>query len=269
MASSTDRVFPALLKYWRHHRGMSQLDLGLAAEVSARHLSFLETGRSGPSPEMILLLCDVLDVPLRDRNAMLRSAGFDAHYPETPVDELLTGPLGNAIDTMFASHEPNPVMLVDRHYDIVRTNHSGFVLATHFVGDADDINLLTALFDPAIGGRVIENWNQVARTTLRRLQREILHQPEDIRLRALLDDVLAQPAVDPSWRTPSLGHAEEPFVPVILALEGLPRMSFLTTVTAFTAPQNVALDELMIETWFPSDAATAAACVEYLGAGLD
>ena len=165
-----ERVFAALLKYWRNHRGMSQLDLSLVAEVSARHISFLETGRSNPSPEMVLLLASTLDVPMRDTNAMLRAAGFSEHYPEPSTAGLLDGPLGMAVATMLDHHEPFPMMVVDRLYNVVRTNDSAiklFALADVDVeaAEPESVNVLRLLFDPA-SREMIGEWNQTAGTCL-------------------------------------------------------------------------------------------------------
>ena len=147
-----ERVFPALLKYWRGQRGMSQLDLSLAAEVSARHISFLETARSRPSVEMVLTLAETLDVPLRNRNELLRAAGFGARYPEPGIDALLAGPLGITIETMAAHHEPFPLIVIDRTYRVLRLNGAAraLIALTGADPDADDLNLVRLVVDPAV-----------------------------------------------------------------------------------------------------------------------
>ena len=110
-------VFPALLKHWRTRRGLSQLDLAIAADVSARHVSFLETGRAQPSREMVLRLGATLNMPLRDQNAMLRAAGFEDEFPEPSVQDGLPAPIAQAIERMLAVHDPYPMILLDRRYE--------------------------------------------------------------------------------------------------------------------------------------------------------
>lgn len=257
----SERLFPALLKYWRGQRGLSQLDLGLAADVSARHISFLETGRSGPSIEMVLLLGEVLDVPLRDRNEMLRAGGYEATFPEPAVDELLVGPLRDVVDTMLAGHEPFPMIVVDRLYNMVLANTAAMHLSAMFIEpDATDTNMMRLVFGSDASRQRIVNWEEVASNMLRRLQRESLRSPQDEALRALHDEFIASPATPAEWRTLALADAAEPFLTVRLQADHRKELSFLTTITAFNAPQNVTLDEIRIESWFPTDDATRDWC---------
>lgn len=177
--TESDGVFRALLRSWRSQRGMSQLDLGLTAEVSARHISFLETGRSRPSIEMVHLLAEVLDVPLRDRNEMLRAAGFAAHYDEPSVSDLLGGPVGVAVESILEHAEPFPLMVFDRAYDLVTGNRSAtqlFALVGIDLGGGP--NLLRIAFDPVLR-EFIEDWETLAGTMLLRAQRELMHRPGD------------------------------------------------------------------------------------------
>ncbi len=265
--SSRERVFAALLKYWRAHRGMSQLDLSLAAEVSARHISFLETGRSNPSPEMVLVLAQALDVPMRDTNELLRAAGFGTRYAEPSVEELLLGPLGDAVDTMLNHHEPFPMMVVDRLYNVIRTNRSGRQLFALADVDLDavepgEVNVLRLLFDPA-SREMIGDWEQAACTILRRLQREAFHRPNDQSMGELLDDLLKTPGIPDDWRNHDLAALEEPMLGVQFRAGDL-SLNFLTTITEFNAPQNVTLEELRIESYFPLDDETRALCATLL-----
>lgn len=264
-----ERVFAALLRYWRRGRGLSQLDLALTADVSTRHISFLETARSKPSVEMVRLLAEALDIPLRNRNDLLRAAGFAAEYPEPEVTTLLAGPLGKAIETMGAHHEPYPMMVINGQYDVVRVNHAGRQVlqlagVEHAPGDdAVPVNLLRIMFDPEIRA-LFANWESAAANILRRLQREVLQRPQDEALAELLAELLADDAVPSSWRQPDPSIADEPMLVLRFSL-GTMELGFLTTITAFNAPQNVTLDELRIESWFPEDDATAAACATMFG----
>lgn len=257
----SDGTFRALLRFWRSQRGMSQLDLGLAADVSARHISFLETGRSRPSVEMVGLLSEVLDVPLRSRNELLRAAGFDPGHPEPTMDELLAGPLGLAIDTMLEHSEPYPMMVVDRWYRLWRINTAGRrLLALAGVDLGDDqaagagANMLGVLFDPSLK-TLISNWDEVAGEILRRLQRSALRQPDDERLAELLAELLEVPGLPAGWRVPDLSEPSEPVISMKVNIGDL-SLRLLTTITAFHAPNNVTLDELQIETYLPLDDAT-------------
>jgi len=265
----TDRVFPALLKHWRGGRGMSQLDLALSADVSARHISFLETGRSGPSVEMVRLLAEALDIPLRSRNDLLRAAGFAGEYPEPDISTLLGGQLGAAVDTMGAHHEPYPMMVTDGHYNVVRANVAGTrilqlvgVELPDKSGD-EEVNLLRMMFAPDVQP-MFANWDAVGGDVLRRLQREVLQRPHDADLAALFDELLASSAVPAVWRQPDPTTGGDPTL-VLRFQFGDQSLAFLTTMTQFNAPQSVTLDELRIESWFPLDSETDAACVALLG----
>jgi len=234
---------------------MSQLDLGLTAEVSTRHISFLETGRSMPSIEMVLLLAETLDVPLRDRNELLRSAGFDTRYPEPAIGELLDGPLGAVVDTMLAHHEPFPMMLVDRLYNVVRVNGGGRAfLEIAGIVDPVGVNLLRRLFDQPMRDLIV-NWDEVASDALRRLQRDSLQRPNDDAMSDLLSQLLDAPDVPDHWRNPDLLKSSDPMV-TLRTTVGETELAFLATITTFSAPSNVTLDELQIESYLPVDDGT-------------
>ncbi len=253
--AESDGVFRALLRSWRHQRGMSQLDLGITAEVSARHISFLETGRSKPSVEMVLLLAEVLDVPLRDRNEMLRAAGFAAYYDELDVSELLNGPIGLAVDSILEHNEPFPLMVFDRSYDVIKANRSATQLFGLVGLDlSGGANLLRLAFDPALR-EFIDEWEALAGTLLRRAQREAMHRPNDEKLADLVAELIAAPDVPDDWRQPDLTEASGPVVPLRFRL-GDVRLALLGMVTSFSAPSNVTLDELQIESWIPMDEQT-------------
>lgn len=256
-------LFPALLKHWRRQRGLSQLDLALIADVSARHVSFLETGRSTPSPEMVLRLAAALAVPLRQANAMLRAAGHDPRYDEGGT-ELPAGVV-EAIALLKAHHDPFPLVVVDRTYDVLDANLGALAVLGALLGDqagsVDDepLNLARLTFAPDGASRALVNFDEVGRELLWRIQREVLADPDDGEMQALLDDLLALPTVDPAWREADLAVPSEPALTMHLRTDDLD-LRFLTTITSFQAPQNVAVEHLRIETWFPADDATAAAC---------
>jgi len=264
-------LFPALLRYWRRRRGLSQLDLALAADVSARHLSFLETGRSRPSPEMVVQLGTTLGLSLRHVDAMLCAAG---HQPlHGLATDALPASVLEALRLLAEHHEPFPLIVVDRTYQVLDANRgAAAVLGAVLAGpDADPpdrasvagrgLNLARLTFDPAGAHPYIANVDVVGRELLWRLHREVLADPDHVELRELLDEVLEMPTVDPAWRQVDLAAPSDPAL-VLHLRRGSLELRFLTTVTAFQAPQNVAVEDLRIETWFPVDEATAAACRE-------
>ena len=187
-----DRAFPALLKFWRGHRGLSQLDLALTADVSSRHISFLETGRSRPSEQMVRWLAEAMDVPLRDRNEILVAAGFPPQYPEPDVSESLEGPVGLALQMMLDHHEPFPMLVIDRCYRLVTANTAARgLLGAVGIDQAEAVNLLESMFKPAVRSLVVD-WEVTAGQILRRLQRESLHRPQDTELADLLAGLVDQ-----------------------------------------------------------------------------
>lgn len=256
------KLFSALLKYWRSARGMSQLDLALAADVSARHVSFLESGRARPSEGMLLRLMATLGLPLRDQNAMLRAASFAPRFAEPALDAVDPS-IDFAVTRMLAQQEPFPMVAMNLAYDVLRTNGAAQRVFSHFVADATRLpaalNLYALVFDPQLARPFIQNWPQVGQHMLARLHREALGHPNDARLWALLEQVLAFPDIPRAWRQPDFSAASGPAFSLVLA-RGPLRLQFFMVVTAFAAPQQVTLDELRLESYFPADAATRVAC---------
>ncbi len=262
-------LFPALLKHWRSRRGSSQLDLALAADVSSRHVSFLETGRSAPSAAMVLKLAAALDVPLRHVNEMLHAAGLEPAYPE-PSPEHLPPEVRGALELMKAHHEPFPLVVVDRAYTVLDLNRGAGALFGRLLGkpaDEGPMNLLRLVFDPNGARPVITNFEEVGRALLWRAHREVLDDPGGP-LRSVLDAVLAMPTVDDRWRDVDLSVPASPALVVHLEAGPL-ALRFLTMMTRFQAPQSILLDEIRIETWFPADEATKAACDDLTRRGPD
>lgn len=262
-------LFPALLKHWRRQRGWSQLDLALVADVSSRHISFLETGRSTASAPMVMRLATALDVPLRHVNGLLRAAGHEAAYPEAEPGDQLPDEIQATLDLLGQHHDPFPLLVIDRKYDVLQYNRGAAVLlraaAPNLVDpETQTVNLLRLTFDPEGARRTIVNFEELARDLLWRLQREVLAQPDDNPVRELLDEILAMPTVAEDWRHADLTVPSSPTIRLHLKT-GPFDLKFLTLITAFQTPQTVALDELRIETWLPCDAATAEACKALVG----
>lgn len=256
------RLFSALLKYWRGRRGLSQLDLALHAGVSARHLSFLESGRAQPSEPMALRLLDALDVPLRDRNEALRAAGFEARFPE-PSLAAIPAAIEEAIGRMMAAQEPYPLTVISPEANVLRSNRAASRLFQRFIAEPaalePPINMFSLVFDPRLMRPFISNWPSVARQMLVRLHRESLQRGGDERLGALAKHVLAFPDVPKAWHGPAFTEEVDPVFSVQLR-RGEVTLAFFTTITTFSSPRMVTLDELRIESSFPLDDATRRFC---------
>jgi len=260
---SSGRLFPALLKYWRNMRGLSQLDLGLAADVSARHISFLETGRAKPSSDMLLVLATTLQIPLREQNSLLRAAGFTIRYDEPKLESLANSPVGKALGYMLHSHDPYPMVAMDWKYDLIKTNQSADKILQLFVAEPQNINtpinLLEMIFNPKLCRPFIVEWEKTAQIMLSRLHRESLTRNHDESLKLLLDKLLSFPNVPTKWRQPDFSGDCDPTLTLKL-LKGEWKFSFLMTMTSFSAPQNITIEELLIESYFPLDIETELAC---------
>lgn len=272
MTKDTDTtigLFPALLKYWRGSRGLSQLDLSLAADVSARHVSFLETGRAKPSKEMLLNLANVLNVPLRDQNLMLDAAGFEAVYEEPSLENLLDGPLGLVLQEMLDKQEPYPLVVLNSAYDVVRMNQAAALFVAKFSANPqliqDNMNIYKAVFHPEMIRPNISNWEELAQTMLSTLYRTSLLNSHDKRLKRLLDEVLSYPGVSKNWCILNPSISIEPTVSFDIKAQGV-RLSFISSVTKFNAPKNISVEELAFESFFPLDDDTKRYCYESLAA---
>ena len=251
-----------LLKQWRRLRRMSQLDLALAAEASSRHLSFVETGRARPSREMVLRLAEALDLPLRERNALLTAAGYATLYRESTLTDASMSQVRKALDLMLAKHEPYPALVVSRRYDLMMANQGAArLMATLGVsarGDEGPLNVLRALFDPEGIRPFVANWEEVARALLERGRREAVATGGDQAMAELTEELLAYPGVPEAWRAaPDLEAELPPVLNVVFAGDDL-KLTWFSTIATFGTPQDVTLQELHIECFFPADAATEA-----------
>jgi transcriptional regulator with XRE-family HTH domain len=251
--------FGSLLRAWRQTRKMSQLDLALAAEVSARHLSFLETGRSQPSRDMVLALADVLEVPLRERNAMLTAAGFAHGYRESDLDAPEMAPVKRALEFLLAHHDPYPAVVCDRAWDVRLQNAAATRLMLALIEPAHlaaPVNAMRTLFDPRGLRPYIVNWDELAAVMVQRLHREALARPDDADAAALLAFALAGD-IPTGWRTLDLGAVPAPIVPIHLRKGGL-ELRLFSALTSLGTPVDVTAQELRIETFFAADEATDA-----------
>jgi len=256
-------TFGVQLRSWRLARRVSQEQLAARAGVSARHLSFVENGRSQPSREVVLALAGALDVPLRERNALLTAAGFAAAYRASPLDGEELSHLRRAIDHVLAQQEPYGAIVVDGQWNILRMNRGAERLFVHFPpttadGLAAARNLVLGTVHPGALRPYLVNWLDVAGLLVARLHREVAARPADEDLRRLLASVLAQPDVPGEWRVPAPGRGAAPFVTVHLRAGAL-ELRLFTMLTSIGTPVDVTAEELHIESYFPADDATEAA----------
>lgn len=245
----------ALIAYWRNERRMSQLALATEAEVSARHLSFVESGRSNPSREMVLLLARALDVPLRERNRLLDAAGFAAAYRETSLDAPQLAAVSRALDAILDQHRPFPAVVLDRMWNILRANSCAerffaFLLAGQTPPAPP--NVLRLIFHPNGLRPHVANWEHVAAALIQRVHREAVGQHVDDDVRALVAEVLAYPDVPAAWRHPELGTDLLPIIPVHFVRDGR-QFSYFSTVTTLGTPVDVTAQETRLECFFPVD----------------
>ena len=251
----------ALLREWRAARRLSQLDLALGAGLSTRHLSYVETGKAQPSRDTIARLADALEMPLRERNALLMAAGFAPKYPETALATPEMTQVRRAIEFILAQQEPYPAFVLNRRWDVLMANRAavrvnGFVMRGRASAHQ---NMIRQIFDPDDLRPAVANWEEVAGDLIRHLHDEVAASPTDAAARALLDEVLAYPGVPSHWRTRELGTAPSPLLTTILRRDEH-EFRFFSTITTFGTPRDVTIDELHIECCFPVDDATTELC---------
>ncbi|WP_149195083.1 helix-turn-helix domain-containing protein [Luteimonas suaedae] len=249
-----------LLREWRAARHLSQLDLALEAGMSARHLSCIESGKSRASREAVTRLADALDMPLRERNALLVAAGYAPMHPESGLGTPALEPVQRAIDFILEQQEPYPAYVINRHWDVLMANRAAMNVNRFLLGrDSAHDNMLRQFFDPAdLRSRVV-NWEEIAGDLLRHLHGRIAATPSDGVARALLDEVLAHPGVPVRWRRREVDHAPSLLLTSVFRRDDT-ELRFFSTMTTFATPRDVTLDELCIECCFPDDEATAAFC---------
>ncbi len=255
-----DPPFGDILRQWRQRRALSQLALSVDAEISQRHLSFLESGRSAPSREMVLRLAEQLDVPLRERNLMLSAAGFAPVYRERSAGDPDMAAARRAVSAILTAHEPVPALAVDRHWTLAEANGAVGPLLSGVASKllAAPANVLRLSLHPDGLARRIENYREWRAHILARLDRQI-ELTADAVLAGLRDELAAYPV--PAGSRPWRGGAPAVSaiaIPLVL-YSGAARLSFLSTTTVFGTALDIALAELSLEAFYPADASTAAA----------
>lgn len=247
-----------LLRQWRERRRLSQMDLALQAEISTRHLSFVETGRSRPSRDLILHLAEELDLPLRDRNRLLLAAGYAPVYAERALDSPQMASVLAAVRRLLAGHEPYPAVVVDRDWNLVEANASAALLTAGVAPAllAPPVNVLRVSLHPEGMAPRIVNLGEWRAHLLGRLRRQVAV-TADPTLAQLYDELRAYPCDQPE-PTIELPGPGDIVVPLRLRHEGR-ELAFFSTVATFGTPLDITVAELAIEAFFPADAETAAA----------
>jgi transcriptional regulator with XRE-family HTH domain len=257
------------LREWRRRRRLTQLELATAADISARHLCFVETGRAKPSREMLLRLAEQLQVPLRDRNALLNAAGFASRFTEHPLAGTGFDVVRRAIDAVLSGHEPYPAFAVDRHWTLMASN-GGF---KPFIGAMDaallepPVNVLRLTLHPRGLGRRLPNYRQWRAHVLDKLSSQISASADPV-LIDLLNELRGYPF--PEGSVDDLGSAVHEewhrlVVPFQLMTES-GTLSFYSTTTIFGTPIDITLSEISIESFYPADTATVNALLEVAAA---
>lgn len=270
-ASAVDKGVGPLLRGWREQRRVSQLELALRADSSARHISFVETGRSRPSEEMVLRLAEHLDVPVRDRNALLLAAGYAPRYPETPLDDPALDALREGVERLIQGYEPYPAFVVDATYNVVAANR-GIAMLLDTVPEhllAPPLNAMRLTLHPEGLAPRIRNLREWRGHLLAQMERDIALRRSEA-LRALYEEVAAYPY--PAEGSPGIENESEnesdegpgetvPYFALPMQIEHDGRvLSFISSISTFNTPMDVTVAELAIETLLPADPAT----VKYL-----
>jgi transcriptional regulator with XRE-family HTH domain len=247
-----------LLREWRRRRNVSQFQLAAGSAVSARHLSFIETGRARPSREMVLHLADRLEMPLRDRNRLLLAAGFAPAYGERSLDDEEMTPVREALERFLAAHEPYPALVLDRHWNLVLANAAVAPLVEDIAPALLEppANALRATLHPEGMAPRILNFDEWSGHLVHRLRREIAPTGDE-ELEALLDEVLTYPGVRDQPPPADAAAAAEIVLPLQIRY-GSDRLSFFSTLTTFGTAADVTLAELSVEAFYPADSQSAA-----------
>lgn len=258
MEKATHGNFGEHLRWWRRRRGLSQLELAGAAGTSQRHLSFLESGRAAPSQPMVLSLAAALNVSLRQQNALLASAGFAAIWKEGRLGEPELAQVDGALTHILAQQEPFPAFVVDRHWNLQRANRGAARLVTFVLGAVPEgaVNLADALLSPAILRPHLVNWEEVALHFIRGVQADALADgsPESS---TLLTRLLSYDGLPALAHSAVLDEAHRPLLPIRFRKSDV-SLNFFTTIATLGTPQDITVQEIRIENFFPMDEPTTA-----------
>jgi transcriptional regulator with XRE-family HTH domain len=252
-------TFPSRLVWWRKRRGLSQLQLALSANVSQRHVSFLELGRTKPSREMVLRLAATLDMPLRQSNELMLAAGFAPAWTETDLGAAALAPIKSALDYMLAQQEPYPAVVIDRRWNLLQANKGAVAMVEFLVGPlapGSAVNLADALVGPDVLRPHLTNWTEIVWYFVRSVEVDAAIDGT-AETRALHARLLAYPDVREAMALAPPVTAGGPVLPMHFAKRGT-RLSLFTTIATLGTPQDITLQELRVESFFPIDEETRA-----------
>jgi transcriptional regulator with XRE-family HTH domain len=248
-----------LLRTWRAARGVSQLDLALRSGLSARHLSFIETGRTQPSRQALLTIGEALEMPLRERNRLLEAGGYARVYRQTPLEAEEMSHVRGLLGFVLDHHEPYGAVVIDRYWNVIMSNRAASrslpVFSDPALWTAQPVNLLRLVFHPLGLRQFVVNWEEVSRHLVLRAHRELGGPGQDDRAAALLAELHGYPGVPVRPVTPPPATIADLVLPVHLRKDGIDIRTFSTIMTLGT-PQDVTLQELRVETFFPADEAS-------------
>ncbi|MBL1100897.1 helix-turn-helix domain-containing protein [Streptomyces coffeae] len=265
MTTATSAGVGELLRGWRTRRRISQLELALRADSSSRHISFIETGRSRPSQEMVLRLADHLEVPMRERNALLLAAGYAPLYPERSVDDPSMGTLREGMERLLTGYEPYPALVMNGTYEVQAANRGIAMLmegvARHLL--VPPLNAMRITLHPEGMAPRIRNFREWRAHLLDQMDRQLslMRSPA---LRAVYEEVSAYPLPESGGRESAMAGSHTPFALPMMIEHGGRVLSFISTIATFNTPMDVTVSELAIETFIPADRETAAALGELI-----
>jgi len=261
LATSECTPFTSMIKKWRKLKKQSQLDLSLDAGVSQRHLSFLESGRAKPSREMVLNLALALELPLRDRNQLLNAAGYASIFKERKLDDAEMKAIHHALEISLTHHEPYPAIVADRNWNVVMTNDA----AQRFMGLLGNLeevwnkvdplgnkNIYRMTFHPEGMKPLIKNWDELAKTLLLRLQRDVNADPDNSFLAQLLHEASELSGIDLSASLSEIATPTTPILPMEVSKGGI-TLKIFSMISSFGTAQDITAEELKVETFFPAD----------------
>jgi transcriptional regulator with XRE-family HTH domain len=257
MESAGHRNFGQQLRWWRKRRGISQLELAGAAGTSQRHLSFLESGRASPSQQIVLNLAAALNISLRQQNTFLASAGYAAQWREGKLGAPELAQVDGALDHILSQQEPYPAFVVDRHWNLKRANQGAVHLVGFILGGVPkgDVNLADALLSPDILRPYVVNWKEVALHFIRGVQSDAVvdGSPQSS---ALLARLLSYDGLIDLWRSAAIEDASLPLLPIHMRKADV-SLHFFTTIATLGTPQDITVQEIRIESFFPMDEPTS------------
>ncbi len=252
-------AFGTILRDTRKARRFSQLELAVEADVSSRHISFIESGRSRPSRDMVIRLAKVLDVPLREVNIMLHTAGFSHEYRESGLDDPALTEVQHALQHMMDSHDPYPAVVVDDQWNILLANNTQMAMTQELINRGAEFpasaNMMDMLFAPGAYRRYITNWDDVACTLLQRVHKEHLLSARNDEHNELLTRLLDYPGIPADWNSKEAGHSTQPYIPMQVAVDDI-ELQLFSTIATFGTPLDVTLQNIRIEHIFPADEIT-------------